>query len=122
MQKNNSVLTYSGHPFKQFRRPLAMARTYHMNHTIRFILFLLYICLSWSSRWKEVSDLSAWFDDYDRCVLQNPSRNDTDAIMAECENKMKSLGKSVKPLRCRVGNSWPSKSGMNQSLLYCTVI
>lgn len=79
------------------------------------IVFLLWCFNTSTGKWKEVSSLESWFDDYDLCVLHS-RRNDTDSVMADCERQVAKNGKIIKPLRCRVGNSWPSKSGDCQNV------
>eukprot|EP01035_Chromulina_nebulosa_P033300 gene33300-44576_t len=64
-----------------------------------------------SQQWSPLleSQLREWYTSYDMCMVQNSSKVDLRSVSAHCENVE---GKPYqRPIRCSVGNTWPSRSG-----------
>jgi hypothetical protein len=59
--------------------------------------------------WSTSANLTNWYNDYDLCVVHSTISESADAVIKECETKSVSKS-SLPPMRCRAGNSWPSKS------------
>lgn len=59
-------------------------------------------------RWVKSQHLSTWYSDFDLCMIFNTSNSSANEIIKDCEEKVKHNVKQ--PVRCRAGNSWPSKS------------
>ena len=83
-----------------------------MNVVFAMIIFITDITHSTqiNDGWSYSAKLDEWYTELDLCLLQNGSTIDMERIMEDCENKM--LTKSTKkalPMRCRAGNSFPSK-------------
>lgn len=64
-----------------------------------------------SNRWHVSKHLEKWYDPYDLCVLYDNSSTPVEELTSTCEKKAIGRGEKLKPIRCRVGNSWPTKSG-----------
>lgn len=63
-----------------------------------------------SDGWSYSSKLDEWYTELDLCLLRNESTIDIKTIMEGCENETSTKStKKVMPMRCRAGNSWPSK-------------
>jgi hypothetical protein len=58
--------------------------------------------------WSDSNNLSKWYNSFDMCVVKNVSNDSVDSIMKHCES---SVSIQLPPIRCRAGNTWPSKSG-----------
>ena len=61
--------------------------------------------------WQDSTALSRWYTPYDLCVLSSASNGSIESISQPCEEAAAKRGETVPPIRCRVGNSWPSKGG-----------
>jgi len=61
--------------------------------------------------WQDSKSLSKWYTPYDLCVLSSASNGTIESISQPCEEAALKRGEMVPPIRCRVGNSWPSKGG-----------
>lgn len=63
--------------------------------------------------WTNSSKLEEWYTPLDICLLRNDTTSPLDTIMKNCEEEVKST--TFQPIRCRAGNSWPSKGGFCSS-------
>lgn len=63
--------------------------------------------------WTNSSNLEKWYTPLDLCLLRNETNNPLETIMKNCEEEEKST--KFQPIRCRAGNSWPSKGGFCSS-------
>lgn len=63
------------------------------------------------SLWQDSASLSRWYTPYDLCVLGSAGNGSIESISEPCEKAAQARGETVPPVRCRVGNSWPSKGG-----------
>jgi hypothetical protein len=63
-------------------------------------------------QWKESTNLKGWLHPFDVCLLADTRNVSSDIIIKDCEDKLSKNEniKSVPPTRCRIGNTWPSKS------------
>lgn len=61
--------------------------------------------------WQESQNLSKWLSSTDLCIISNSTKGYTDIIHKDCVDLSVSRGEKIKPIRCQIGNSWPSKSG-----------
>ena len=59
--------------------------------------------------WTESQNLTTWYRGFDLCMLSNRTNNTVESIMKHCEIEAKARGEELLPMRCRAGNSWPSK-------------
>ena len=63
--------------------------------------------------WVDSKHLEGWYTKLDLCILANKSNDTVQTIMARCEEEAIKRGEGDKvkqqPVRCRSGNSWPSK-------------
>lgn len=63
--------------------------------------------------WVDSKHLEGWYTKLDLCILANRSNDTVKTIMAQCEEEAEKRGEGDKvrqqPVRCRSGNSWPSK-------------
>jgi hypothetical protein len=74
-----------------------------------------------NSLWTESAHLDGWYTKLDLCILRSTSNDSVQSIMSKCEAEVLMQTKeevggsggaallSRQPVRCRVGNSWPSK-------------
>ncbi len=67
-----------------------------------------------SSQWIDSQNISQWYNPFDLCMIYNASSDSVDNIMKSCETTMPS--NKLPPIRCRAGNTWPSKSGFCSSV------
>lgn len=63
-------------------------------------------------RWVPSQNLTQWYTPFDQCVINNPTNFSYERIIEDCESRVASAsgGKDLLPMRCRAGNSWPSRS------------
>lgn len=61
-----------------------------------------------SSSWIPSQHISSWYTPFDQCLLNTTTRADLKRIAKDCENLHPEA--ASQPIRCRVGNTWPSKS------------
>ena len=63
--------------------------------------------------WVESQHLEGWYTKLDLCIMSNTSNDTVKSIMNQCEAEAIARGEAhllkQQPVRCRVGNSWPSK-------------
>lgn len=59
--------------------------------------------------WAESQNLTTWYRGFDLCMLSNRTNNTVESIMQHCESEATARGETLLPMRCRAGNSWPSK-------------
>jgi hypothetical protein len=59
--------------------------------------------------WAESANLTAWYTGFDLCMLSDRTNNTVESIMQRCEQEATRRGEGLLPMRCRAGNSWPSK-------------
>ena len=64
-----------------------------------------------SEVWQDSTALSKWYTPYDLCILSSSSNGSIESISKPCEDAATARGETIPPVRCRVGNSWPSKGG-----------
>ncbi|KAJ1419895.1 hypothetical protein B484DRAFT_453246 [Ochromonadaceae sp. CCMP2298] len=67
---------------------------------------LLALLRGQSDQWIPASNLSAWYSDFDLCLVHSSSNGSIDEISRQCEKQ--SAPKA--PTRCRAGNTWPSQA------------
>lgn len=79
--------------------------------------YYLFLAHSFQSRydWKRSPNLESWYDKYDLCVLRDSTSRPVEEVISQCEKEATSRGEKLKPIRCRIGNSWPTKSGFCSS-------
>lgn len=80
---------------------------------VALILFVGQFTPSFSSvqqLWVDSQKLDKWYNPFDLCMIYSKSNSSIDTIMKDCEAKVKSTQHIQLPVRCRAGNSWPSKS------------
>jgi hypothetical protein len=67
--------------------------------------------LSENDYWHELpaSNLTQWYTPFDLCMLRNDTNHSVNSIMSHCEQEASIRQESLLPVRCRAGNSWPSK-------------
>jgi hypothetical protein len=85
-----------------------------------FLIILPYIICNTNIekyKWVDSKNVSKWYTPFDLCLLSNSSSLPVETILADCEEKVKISipDLSLRPIRCRAGNSWPSKSGFCSS-------
>jgi len=61
--------------------------------------------------WQDSKSLDKWYTPYDLCILSSDSNGTIESISQPCEAAAAKRSEVVPPVRCRVGNSWPSKGG-----------
>lgn len=59
--------------------------------------------------WTDSQNLTNWYTGFDLCMLSNRTNNTVESIMSHCEAEATGRGETLLPMRCRAGNSWPSK-------------
>ena len=72
-----------------------------------YFISLFYIA---SCQWKNSSNLEKWFSPLDNCILNSRGSD----VLEICREKT-GIKDDKQPLRCAIGNSWPSKSGFCSS-------
>eukprot|EP01040_Poterioochromonas_malhamensis_P002756 gene2756-2933_t len=67
---------------------------------------------SFDEEWVESQNLQKWLTPIDLCIIQDTRNVSTDIILRDCEAKVAQEKKDqvIPPLRCRIGNTWPSRS------------
>ncbi len=79
-----------------------------------FVLIILSISILRSKqstpKWVDTQFINKWYNSFDLCMVQNKSNASVDTIMKSCESLVPSQ-QTLPPIRCRAGNTWPSKSG-----------
>ena len=85
-----------------------------LNNALVVLLFLFHFILKIdSSIWDTSSHLNEWLTDFDRCIISSTETNkDIDAHVNYCKYTHPSHNK---PIRCQLGNTWPSRSGFCSS-------
>lgn len=58
--------------------------------------------------WIDSQNISNWYTPMDLCILSNTSTASVESIIKHCEDRHPTL--TSIPVRCRAGNSWPSRS------------
>lgn len=62
--------------------------------------------------WVMSSNISAWYNQFDLCMLQTNSTTITiDEMTNNCTAMTAHHKEEIRPVRCRAGNAWPLKSG-----------
>ncbi len=114
--------------FRKFQDFILLISHCHNHNHIYMLLWLLFLLAAVApyggssqvgvphyyspmSSWKLSQNLSKWYSAYDLCVLQDNSTRPVDDVVNSCEKQAIERGDVMKPIRCRVGNSWPTKSG-----------
>eukprot|EP01038_Epipyxis_sp_PR26KG_P015100 gene15100-20318_t len=66
--------------------------------------------------WVDSYNLSSWYSPSDLCMIYSNISTNEDQLMKECDtvHKNKNAPGNV-PLRCRIGNTWPSRSSFCSS-------
>jgi hypothetical protein len=80
--------------------------------TIHILYFTESLQNDFKSQWVVSKNLNSWLSPLDICLI-NDSRNiSADEIMKDCENNLMAKQKlaDFPPVRCRIGNTWPSRS------------
>lgn len=62
-----------------------------------------------NEHWIESHNLTSWYTGFDLCMLSDRTNNTVESIMGRCEAEATKRGETLLPMRCRAGNSWPSK-------------
>lgn len=75
------------------------------------VLFALFR-LSSGVKWVESSHLNEWLTKFDLCLLKDSRNVSIDIISKDCEQQVKATDSNIvlPPIRCRIGNTWPSRS------------
>lgn len=74
-------------------------------------LLVLPISLAVIGDWSESKNLDGWLTPLDKCILKSRGED----VLSDCR-KTTGIQEAQQPLRCSVGNSWPSKSGFCSSV------
>lgn len=82
-----------------------------ISKVVRVLFYLLFPISALISDWIETKNLDNWLSPLDKCILK--SRGDD--VLSDCR-KITNIQEAQQPLRCSVGNSWPSKSGFCSSV------
>lgn len=90
------------------------------NMNVVFIIIILVTGIIQSTQltdhWSYSAKLNEWYSELDLCLLRNGSTIDIKAIMEGCEKKLQTeSAQNFLPMRCRAGNSWPSKGAFCSS-------
>lgn len=64
--------------------------------------------------WTMSSKLSQWYSALDMCLISSSSTKEVEEILSDCR-KLHLKEANNQPVRCTLGNSWPSKSGFCSS-------
>lgn len=83
---------------------------------VYFLVFAMNLVTSRNFYWTPSSNTSKWYSPLDLCLLSNSSKIQIEVIMADCRRKVTEAVASKMPVRCTLGNSWPSSSGFCSSL------
>lgn len=87
-----------------------------------FCILSIFLTLSWSEtaslasevEWVESSYLNKWFQPFDHCLMQDNRNLTIKEITNDCIKKIEQDPQSksipLAPVRCRIGNTWPSRS------------
>jgi hypothetical protein len=79
---------------------------------IRILCYLLLpTTLAVIGDWSESKNLDGWLSPLDKCILKSRGED----VLSDCR-KITNIQEAQQPLRCSVGNSWPSKSGFCSSV------
>jgi hypothetical protein len=62
------------------------------------------------SEWQKSTHLEKWYQPLDLCLLSDRRNVSIDVIVKDCLAKIPKEGPPIQPVRCRVGNTWPSRS------------
>lgn len=68
-------------------------------------------CNEFDKFWEDSKYLTKWYSRYDLCILSSSSNGTIESISQPCEKAAAARSETIPPIRCRVGNSWPSKGG-----------
>lgn len=79
-------------------------------HRIVLLVFLVKIARSTDYSWEISKKLTEWLHPFDLCLLQDSRNVSIDIITNDCQEKIGSSSKTLPPVRCRLGNTWPSRS------------
>lgn len=75
-----------------------------------WLIFSL-ICLCKGDKWVPSAKLGQWLHPFDMCLLQDARNISVQEIEADCKKTLTPASStSLPPVRCRIGNTWPSKS------------
>lgn len=75
-----------------------------------YAIFIGPASASMQQNWVDSQHLKEWYNEFDLCMIYSKSNSSIDTIMKGCEAQVKSTQHVQLPVRCRAGNSWPSKS------------
>lgn len=89
-----------------------------MKEEILFICLVLFLCAVFGSnnlemgvsQWTKSSHLEKWYNPFDLCLLGDKRNVSIDVIVKNCLDTVSKEGPPISPVRCRVGNTWPSRS------------
>jgi hypothetical protein len=81
-----------------------------MKHFIFVVIaILIFIPVIYPESWLPSSKLDDWYHPLDQCLLADDRNVSIDIITNDCLKKIGSTD-PIRPIRCRVGNTWPSRS------------
>lgn len=76
-----------------------------------FLLFLQYLQAVCGEAWVQSTNLQRWLHPFDLCLLKDARNISINDIEKDCMRMVAASGEaSLPPVRCRVGNTWPSRS------------
>jgi hypothetical protein len=90
-----------------------------MNYCMLYWLLVVYIIYFAESlqddlenQWIISKNLNSWLSPLDHCLINDARNISADEIMKDCEQNLMSKQKitDFPPVRCRIGNTWPSRS------------
>lgn len=86
-----------------------------MTGRILLLTFVFLLCATATGKdnsfeWKESNNLDKWYQPLDLCLLADKRNISIDTIVKDCLEKIPKDGPPIQPVRCRVGNTWPSRS------------
>ncbi len=89
-----------------------------MNNKFEFVFigittmaFVMTHIIASTTDWQISNHLDSWLTPLDRCILTKRG----DDVLTECRESTY-ISEEKQPLRCTVGNSWPSRSGFCSSV------
>ncbi|RYH05473.1 hypothetical protein EON65_44585 [archaeon] len=74
-------------------------------------IYLLFIGVAGegSSEWVPSKNLESWLHPFDICLLKDERKVGVDVLEKDCKATLPA-GSVMHPVRCRLGNTWPSRS------------
>lgn len=81
-----------------------------MKSILFFFILWLDFAFAENHQWVKTKSINEWLNPFDLCLLSNSRNISIHEITGECEKKIPSDSTPLPPVRCRIGNTWPSRS------------